>query len=45
VKMGEEGVLLTSLSSGLRKTAQKESLRGAKPLSHNFPLSFEGEGD
>jgi len=22
-----------------------ESSRGAKPLSHNFPLSFEGEGD
>jgi len=21
------------------------SFRGAKPLSHNLPLSFEGEGD
>jgi len=27
------------------KVLIKGSLRGAKPLSHNFPLSFEGEGE
>jgi hypothetical protein len=27
------------------KTKTRGSFRGAKPLSHILPLSFEGEGD
>jgi len=33
------------LSPTLAVRNVKGSFRGAKPLSHNLPLSFEGEGD